>query len=105
MLAKYCSTCGNEVNELAEICVKCGVRISSPPTPVRIKSKITAAILAFLLGAIGGHKFYLGRFGWGILYLIFCWTFLPALAGIIEGIIYLTMSDEAFSAKYEPSET
>jgi hypothetical protein len=36
----------------------------------------------------------------GVLYLLFCWTFIPAVVGFIEGILYLTMSDEAFWAKY-----
>jgi TM2 domain-containing membrane protein YozV len=53
-----------------------------------------------LLGGLGIHKFYLGRIGQGILYLIFFWTFIPAVVGFIEGIIYLTMSDQEFEAKY-----
>ena len=57
-------------------------------------------MFALLLGGFGIHKFYLGRVGQGILYLIFCWTFIPALVGFIEGIIYLTMSDEDFEKKY-----
>ena len=64
------------------------------------KNKIAAAIFALLLGGLGIHKFYLGRIGQGIVYLIFCWTLIPALVGFIEGIIYLTMSDQAFEAKY-----
>lgn len=46
------------------------------------------------------HKFYLGQDGWGILYLLFFWTFIPSIVGFIEGILYLTMSDEDFTAKY-----
>jgi TM2 domain-containing membrane protein YozV len=38
--------------------------------------------------------------GLGILYLLFCWTFIPSVIGLIEGIIYLTMTDQAFAAKY-----
>lgn len=64
------------------------------------KSKTTAGILAILLGGLGVHKFYLGRIGKGILYLIFCWTYIPAIVGLIEGIIYLTSSDEKFYTKY-----
>jgi TM2 domain-containing membrane protein YozV len=64
------------------------------------KSKLAAALFAILLGGIGVHKFYLGRIGWGVLYIVFFWTFIPAILGLIEGIIYLTMSDEAFAAKY-----
>ncbi len=62
--------------------------------------RMTAALLAIFLGALGGHKFYLGRIGQGILYLLFCWTFIPAIIAFIEGIIFLTMSDADFAAKY-----
>jgi len=64
------------------------------------KSKTTAGILAILLGGLGVHKFYLGKTGQGILYLIFCWTYIPAIIGLVEGIIYLTSSDEKFYEKY-----
>ena len=64
------------------------------------RSKTLATWLALLLGGIGGHKFYLGRVGWGILYLLFCWTFIPSIAALIEAIIYITMSDQAFAKKY-----
>lgn len=64
------------------------------------KNRIVAALLAFFLGGFGAHKFYLGRIGWGIVYLIFCWTFIPTIVAFIEFIIYLTMSDEDFAKKY-----
>jgi len=53
-----------------------------------------------LLGGLGAHKFYLGRTTQGVLYLLFCWTFIPFLLGIMEGVVYLSMSDASFSAKY-----
>ena len=62
--------------------------------------RMEAALLALLTGAVGGHKFYLGKIGQGIFYLLFCWTFIPAIIGIIEGIGYLCMSDESFNKKY-----
>lgn len=65
-----------------------------------IKSKVAAGILALFLGGIGIHKFYMGQAGMGILYLLFCWTFIPSTIAFIEGIIYLTMSDIAFQQKY-----
>ncbi len=64
------------------------------------KNKVTAGILAILLGSFGVHKFYLGQAGMGVLYLLFCWTFIPSVVGVIEGIIYLTMSDQEFAMKY-----
>ena len=67
---------------------------------VPIKSKVAAGILGIFLGGIGAHKFYLGKIGQGILYLLFFWTYIPAILGLIEGIIYLTKSDEQFAMKY-----
>lgn len=56
--------------------------------------------LALLLGDLGVHKFYLGRPGQGILYILFCWTFIPSFVAMIEGIIYLCTSEQNFQAKY-----
>lgn len=68
--------------------------------PVYTKNKIVAAVLAILLGAFGLHKFYLGRPGQGIIYLLLFWTFIPGVLGIIEGVIYLLTDDDAFGRKY-----
>ncbi|MEY4255600.1 MAG: hypothetical protein RLZZ141_827 [Pseudomonadota bacterium] len=64
------------------------------------KSRVIAIVLALLVGGIGAHKFYLGRIGQGILYLLFFWTIIPAIIAFVEAIIYVTMSDEAFTKKY-----
>lgn len=64
------------------------------------KSRVGAVVLALLLGGLGLHKFYLGRVGWGILYLVFCWTFIPSFIAFIEGVIYACTSEEKFAAKY-----
>lgn len=74
------------------------------------KSKIVAGILAILLGGLGAHKFYLGRIGAGVLMLIlsifgwlFIWLVIPSfiwIISIIEGVIYLTRSDEQFQEIY-----
>ncbi|WP_180073870.1 MULTISPECIES: TM2 domain-containing protein [unclassified Acinetobacter] len=64
------------------------------------KIRIVAALLAFFLGGFGIHKFYLGRIGWGIVYLLFCWTFIPSIVAFIEFIVYLCTSDEDFARKY-----
>ena len=65
-----------------------------------MKSKGTAAVLALLLGGLGVHKFYLGRSFQGLLYLFFCWTFIPAVIAFVEFIILLMMSEAEFDAKY-----
>ena len=64
------------------------------------KSKSTAALLALFLGGIGIHKFYLGQWVQGIFYLVFCWTFVPAIIATIECLIYLFMSHETFYRRY-----
>lgn len=64
-----------------------------------VKSKTVAGLLGILLGGLGIHKFYLGKIGMGIVYIIFCWTYIPAIVGFVEGIIYLTSSDENFQLK------
>jgi TM2 domain-containing membrane protein YozV len=104
---KFCGECGAVIKIKAEICPKCGVRqISKPssldlgPTAPNGKSRIAAALFAFLLGGFGGHKFYLNQVGTGIVYLIFFWTFIPAFIAFIEAIIFITMSDEEFNRKH-----
>ena len=80
------------------------IELAAASTPARgpagTRSKVTAGVLGILLGGFGAHKFYLGDTGMGILYLVFFWTGIPLIIGFIEGIIYLTMTDEAFAQKY-----
>lgn len=66
------------------------------------KDKTAAALLAILLGGLGVHHFYLGHIGLGILYLLFSWTFIPAVVALIEGIIYLTTPNEKWLQQYPP---
>lgn len=65
-----------------------------------MKSKSTAGFLAIFLGWCGGHKFYLGEAGTGFVYLVFFWTLIPGILGIIQGLNLLGMSQAAFDAKY-----
>ena len=69
-----------------------------------MKSKIAAGIFAILLGPLGVHKFYLGYVGAGIIHLILTILIITApisgVIGLIEGIIYLTKSDEDFNNTY-----
>ena len=103
---KFCFECGALIRAKAEICPKCGVRqplASMGPTGIAIpsgKNRLAAAVLAILFGAFGVHRFYLGHIVLGIIYLLFCWTGITFIIGLIEGIFYLSMSDEAFGAKY-----
>lgn len=65
-----------------------------------MKSKAVAVLLALFLGGIGMHKFYLGKPLWGIIYLVFCWSYIPSIVSFVEGIIYLCTSENEFQAKY-----
>ena len=77
------------------------------------KSKIAAGLLAIFLGGLGIHKFYLGYTVPGVIFLLINtvgWVITWMLLGIpniiigiiafIEGIIYLTKSDEEFEQTY-----
>lgn len=68
--------------------------------PYKQKSKVLAGVLAIFFGTFGVHKFYTGHVGWGIVYLLFFWTYIPAMVGFVEGIIYLCTSNENFNMKY-----
>jgi TM2 domain-containing membrane protein YozV len=67
-----------------------------------MRDKITAGILAICLGSFGAHKFYLNSVIPGILYVLFSWTFIPMILGIIAGIILLTTNQKNFDREYNP---
>jgi TM2 domain-containing membrane protein YozV len=102
-----CSECNKEVSDKATSCPGCGAPIGGiiaqhvPPIVVTSpKSRSMAAVLALFLGGLGIHKFYLNSPGWGFIYLIFCWTFVPAILGFIEALNYIFMSDKTFQKRY-----
>lgn len=98
--SKYCTDCGKLIRINAEICPNCGCRQMSSLS-LEGKNRIVAALFAFFLGGFGAHKFYLGKIWLGVLYLIFSWTFIPVIISIIEGILFLIMSDRDFNSKYK----
>jgi len=65
-----------------------------------MKTRTSAILWCFFLGWAGAHKFYLGQSGWGIVYLLFCWTGIPSFAAFIEFIMLLVMSDAEFDRKF-----
>lgn len=67
-----------------------------------MKSRLTAALLAILLGGIGIHRLYLGKWITGLLYMLFCWTYIPAVLGLLEGIYLALMPDHRFNDRYNP---
>ena len=118
-MSRYCTKCGAVNDEMAQYCTNC----QTPLTPVSTgyqpmqsvhpgaktdwkalgaDKKITAGICAILVGWLGVHKFILGYTTEGIIQLVLgvisCG--LTSILSIIEGIIYLTKSDEEFVRTY-----
>ncbi|MEC8303239.1 MAG: TM2 domain-containing protein [Planctomycetota bacterium] len=64
--------------------------------------KVTAGICGILLGAWGVHRFILGDATGGIIRIVLTLVTCGAasIIGLIEGIIYLTKSDEDFVNEY-----
>ena len=66
------------------------------------EKKIAAGICGILIGGLGVHRFILGDATGGIIRIVltFVTCGLAAIIGLIEGIIYLTKSDEDFVNEY-----
>ena len=79
---------------------------AAPPRaqPRSDRNKIVAALLAFFLGTLGIHRFYLGRTGSGILMLVLSLTIIglvvTGLWSFIDAIRLLVMSDREFAGRY-----
>mgnify|MGYP003485097087 CR=1 FL=1 len=73
------------------------------PQPAREENKkILAGVLAIVLGGLGVHKFILGYTQEGIIQLILSFACgIGAIIGVVEGIIYLTKTDEDFYQTYQ----
>lgn len=118
---KFCCHCGVALNPEQVVCVKCGAAINTAAMPRTAgnttgasgksswaKSRIAAGLLAILLGWVGAHKYYMGSWGWGLVFtavLILTGGILGLalwLTGLFEGIQYLTMTDETFAENYPP---
>jgi TM2 domain-containing membrane protein YozV len=67
-----------------------------------MKEKVVAILLCFFLGGFGIHKFYLGQTGYGIIYLLFCWTLIPGIVAFFELLMLISMSDAEFNRQYNP---
>ncbi len=101
----YCQNCGAQTRLDQEICISCGFKLLKSQVSYQ-KSKIAAGLLGIFLGAFGIHKFYLGYNTQGlILLLVTVLTcgfggFITGIIGLVEGIIYLTKTDEEFDKEY-----
>ncbi|MBR1534536.1 MAG: NINE protein [Ruminococcus sp.] len=85
---KFCQHCGSQINANAVVCPNCGCQVNQfqqqQPTVVvnntntnvnavgmgRPRDKWVAVLLCFFLGFLGAHKFYEGKAGMGILYIL-----------------------------------
>jgi TM2 domain-containing membrane protein YozV len=119
-MAVFCTKCGTQNDDYSQICVQCqaplptlgGYQPIQPPAPMYgsgqqdlqrlgADKKIVVGICAILLGGFGVHKFILGYTNEGIIQLVLGLCFgIGGIIGIIEGIIYLTKSDEEFARTY-----
>ena len=91
------------------VCVKCGVALRHSAASGGSdgkKDRTIAALLAILFGALGVHEFYLGNNTSAIIRLAitlltcgWCGAVL-GLISLIEGIIYLTKTDDEFQTIY-----
>ena len=123
-MSRYCTKCGAINDEIALYCTNCQTPLSPPIgtgyQPLESVNmgamtdwkamggdkKIVAGILAILVGSLGIHKFILGYTTQGIIMLLISVLSCGILAvvssviGIVEGVIYLTKSDEEFVRTY-----
>tara|TARA_Y100001934_G_C12041083_1_gene626075 strand:- start:226 stop:627 length:402 start_codon:yes stop_codon:yes gene_type:complete len=116
---KYCQACGVSIDAAAVICPSCGVAqpnstvpppIQNVSTPSHISEanskKLAAGLCGIFLGLFGVHKFILGYQTAGLIMLLvtvltfFLGGFVMGIIGLVEGIIYLTKSDEEFYQTY-----
>ncbi len=91
----FCNHCGNPLTAGAIRCPKCGV----PQQQFVSKDKVLAGVLAFFVGGLGIHRFYLGQW-WGIFYLLFWGTLIPSIISVIEAIVFWATSRESWDRKY-----
>lgn len=120
-MSRYCTKCGAINDNTAQYCVTCQAPLGpvsgyQPMQSVNqgasgamtdwkamgADKKIVAGICAILLGWAGVHKFILGYTTEGIIQLVIglLTCGLSNIIGIVEGVIYLTKSDEEFVRTY-----
>lgn len=119
-MSRYCTKCGAANDDTAQNCTNCqaplspvsgyqpmqsvnqGAHGATDLKPMGADKKMVAGICGILLGGFGVHKFILGYTTEGIIQIVITVLTCGAggIIGIIEGIIYLTKSDEEFVATY-----
>ena len=115
---RYCTKCGAPNDDYARYCTNCQAALLpmqqyQPPAVQTVNpnqmvsweamgadKKIPAGICAILVGGFGVHKFIMGYHTEGIVQLVLGLCGIGWIIGLIEGIIYLTKSDEDFVRTY-----
>jgi TM2 domain-containing membrane protein YozV len=122
-----CPRCGSQNSGLNTLCTNCGAQLPIAPMPMQqanygqakpagADKKLAAGLCGILLGSFGVHKFILGYQQEGFILLgvtLVAWVIaivtcgigtpliiIPSVVGLIEGIMYLTKSDEEFVQTY-----
>ena len=96
----FCKKCGADIGD-SNYCPSCGEPVTGGPAPApaytgKTVNKIAYALIAIFIGDFGIHRFYAGRWLSGIIYLLFFWTMIPGLLGLIEGIVAITRDDDGY---------
>ena len=94
----HCRNCGAKLSEGADVCPDCGT--VQPTADEGRNERVVAGVLALFLGWAGVHKFYQGNTKMGVMYALIFWTAAPLIVSVVEGIIMLTTTDEAYEQKY-----
>ena len=79
-----------------------GYPVPTPPAQVQ-SQRVLCGIMGILLGGLGIHRFILGDVGGGVLRIVITLFTcgIGNLIGFIEGIVYLTKTDDQFVAEYQ----
>ena len=70
---KYCAHCGAQLVDEAVVCPKCGCAVAPTKTVdpnASPKSRLITLLLCIFVGGLGIHRFYVGKIGTGILWLL-----------------------------------
>ena len=70
---KYCSQCGAQLVDEAVVCPQCGCPVQpqrSVDPNASPKSRLIALLLCVFVGGLGIHRFYVGKIGTGVLWLL-----------------------------------
>ncbi|WP_025821079.1 TM2 domain-containing protein [Shewanella marina] len=100
-----CPQCGQKIDLNLVACPQCHAAqgldaLAGIDPDLRIKNQRLAVWFSFLLGGLGIHRFYLGQYMKGSLYLLFSWTLVPTVLGWVDAVRTLKMSPFSFEQRY-----